>query len=189
MQQTPEPEEVSEVPERPRQANLLIRWVAVLGAGVAIALMPPPAEITPRSWRLLAIFVATIIGLIAQPLPGGAMVLLGVAALALLGVMPVGQALAGYGDPVVWLVLAAFFMSRGMIKTGLGKRIAFLFIRAIGRRSLGLGYALIITDVLLATFIPSTGARSGGIIFPLPRASQKPTTRNRAQPLRGSALS
>jgi DASS family divalent anion:Na+ symporter len=142
----------------------------VLGAGIAIALIPPPAEITPQSWRLLAIFVATIIGLIAQPLPGGAIVLLGVAALALLGVMPVDQALAGYADPVVWLVLAAFFMSRGMIKTGLGKRIAFLFIRAIGRRSLGLGYALVITDMLLATFIPSNAARSGGIIFPIAKS-------------------
>ena len=138
MQLTPEPAKVSEAPVQTRQGNLLVRWGAVLGAGVAIALIPPPAEITSQSWRLLAIFIATIIGLIAQPLPGGAMVLLGVAAMALLGVMPVDQALAGYGDPVVWLVLAAFFMSRGMIKTGLGKRIAFLFIRAIGRRSLGI---------------------------------------------------
>ena len=56
----------------------------MLGAGVTIALIPPPTEITTQSWRLLAIFVATIIGLIAQPLPGGAMVLLGVAATALL---------------------------------------------------------------------------------------------------------
>lgn len=170
MQLTPEPADVSEVPRRPRQGALLVRWGAVLGAGISIAVIPPPAEISVQSWRLLAIFVATIIGLIAQPLPGGAMVLLGVAAMALLGVMPVDQALAGYADPVVWLVLAAFFMSRGMIKTGLGKRIAFLFIRSIGRRSLGLGYALIATDVLLATFIPSNGARSGGIIFPIAKS-------------------
>ena len=170
MPPSPSPVEVSEPKSKPLQANLLIRWSAVLGSGAALALIPAPAEITPQSWRLLAIFVATIIGLIVQPLPGGAMVLLGVAAIALLGVMPVDQALAGYGDPVVWLVLAAFFMSRGMIKTGLGKRIAFLFIRAIGKRSLGLGYALVFTDVLLATFIPSNGARSGGIIFPIAKS-------------------
>ena len=72
--------------------------------------------------------------------------------------------------PIVWLVLAAFFMSRGMIKTGLGSRIAFLFIRAIGRHSLGLGYALVSTDMVLATVIPSTGARSGGIIFPIAKS-------------------
>ena len=162
--------EVSEVADKAPRRNGLIRWGLVLLVGLAIVAIPAPEGITPQSWRLLAIFAATIVGLIAQPLPGGAMVLIGVAATALLGVMPVDKALSGYADPVVWLVLAAFFMSRGMIKTGLGRRIAFLFIRAIGHRSLGLGYALILTDVLLGTFIPSTGARSGGIIFPISKS-------------------
>src|SRR6266545_1981067 len=115
-----------------------IRWGVVLFAALIVLLIPHPSEITPQSWRLLAIFIATIVGMIVQPLPGGAMVLLGVSALALSGALPIRQALSGYGDPVVWLVLAAFFMSRGMIKTGLGRRIAFLFIRAIGQRTLGL---------------------------------------------------
>ncbi|HXG94061.1 MAG TPA: DASS family sodium-coupled anion symporter [Blastocatellia bacterium] len=148
----------------------LIRWAAVLVVGLSIALVPPPVGIAIQSWRLLAIFMATIVGLIAQPLPGGAMVLLGVSAIAVFQVMSVGSVLVGYADPVVWLVLAAFFMSRGMIKTGLGRRIAYWFIRAIGHRSLGLGYALVSTDVLLGTFIPSTGARSGGIIFPIAKS-------------------
>lgn len=98
------------------------------------------------------------------------MVLLGVAALALTNTMTIEEALAGYSDPIVWLVLAAFFMSRGMIKTGLGRRIALLFIRALGRHSLGLGYALVSTDMLLAMVIPSNAARAGGIIFPVARS-------------------
>ena len=139
----------------------------MLLAAVAILAIPVPTGITPESWRLLAIFVATITGAIVRPMPGGAVVLIGIAAIAITGVLPVSQALGGYADPIVWLVLAAFFMARGMIKTGLGRRIAFLFIRAIGRHSLGLGYALASTDMLLATIIPSTGARSGGIVFPI----------------------
>ena len=95
------------------------------------------------------------------------MVFLGICAVALSGIVPVGTALAGYSDPVVWLVLAAFFISRGMIKTGLGRRIALHFIRILGRTSLGLAYALTSTEMVLATIIPSTGARSGGIIFPI----------------------
>lgn len=148
----------------------LIRWAIVLLAGLAVLLVPVPTGITKQSWHLLAIFVATIVGSIVRPVPGGAMVLLGVAALALTGTMPVEGALRGYGDPIVWLVLAAFFMSRGMIKTGLGRRIAFLFIGAIGRHSLGLGYALVSTDMLLAMVIPSNGARAGGIIFPVAKS-------------------
>jgi DASS family divalent anion:Na+ symporter len=146
------------------------RWAAVLIPGMLVMAFPRPEGITLASWGLLAIFFSTISGLIAQPVPGGCVVLLGVSAIALTGVMPIKDALAGYADPIVWLVLAAFFMSRGMIKTGLGRRIAFLFIRALGKRSLGLGYALVATDFLLGSFIPSNGARCGGIIFPIAKS-------------------
>jgi DASS family divalent anion:Na+ symporter len=148
----------------------IIKWGVVIASALAITFIPVPQGITPASWRLLAIFVATIIGSILRPVPSGAVVLIGVAAVALTGALPVEQALRGYADPIVWLVLAAFFISRGMIKTGLGRRIALLFVRGMGRRSLGLGYALVSTDMLLASVIPSNGARSGGIIFPIAKS-------------------
>lgn len=148
----------------------LLRWGIVLFVAAGILLIPPPDGITSQSWRLLAIFAATITGSIVRPIPGAAVVLLGVAALPVFKVMTINEALTGYADPVVWLVLAAFFISRGMIKTGLGRRIAFLFIKAIGKHSLGLGYALASTETVLATVIPSTGARSGGIIFPIAKS-------------------
>ena len=158
---SPEPEPHSQ------PGKTLLRWAVVISVALGVLLLPVPAGITPQSWRLLAIFVATITGSILRPVPGGAMVLIGVSALAISGAMPVASALAGYADPIVWMVLAAFFISRAMIKTGLGRRIALLFIRAIGHQSLGLAYALISTDVVLGSIIPSTGARAGGVIFPI----------------------
>jgi divalent anion:Na+ symporter, DASS family len=164
---------------------LIRKWAIVLASGLFVFFLPVPDGITRQSWGLLAIFIATIVGTILRPVPSGAMVLLGITAVILARVMPVDparigtgsietarikQALAGYADPVVWLVLAAFFISRGMIKTGLGRRIAYLFIRTIGHRTMGLGYALVGTDVVLATIIPSNGARSGGIIFPIAKS-------------------
>ncbi len=146
------------------------RWLIVVASALVVVLIPVPAGITRESWTLLAIFVATIVGSIVQPLTGSAMVLLGVIATALFGALKIETALGGYADKYVWLVLAAFFLSRAMIKTGLGNRIALIFVRLIGKKTLGLGYALIITDFLLATSIPSTGARSGGIILPIARS-------------------
>ena len=166
QQLTPDDENTDNISLRSR----LLRWGVVLLVAFGILLIPVPAGITPQSWRLLAIFAATITGSIVRPLPGGAMVLLGVTALSVFRVMTIEESLVGYADPVVWLVLAAFFISRGMIKTGLGRRIAFLFIRAIGRHSLGLSYALTSTEAILAAVIPSTGARSGGIIFPITKS-------------------
>jgi len=153
-----------------QKSRLLVRWIIVLMTGVVIALIPPPGGVSRQAWTLLAIFVATIVGSIIQPLTGSAVVLLGVVATALFGALPIEKALSGYADKYVWLVLAAFFISRAMIKTGLGHRIALLFVRLIGRRTLGLGYSLIITDFILASAIPSTGARSGGIILPIARS-------------------
>ncbi len=148
----------------------LVKWLIVIAVGVGIALIPPPAGVTREAWTLLAVFVATIVGSIVQPLTGAAMVLLGVVALALFRAVPIEKALSGYADKFVWMVLAAFFISRAMIKTGLGHRIALLLVRLIGRKTLGLGYSLVITDFILASFIPSTGARSGGIILPIARS-------------------
>ncbi|HSL70427.1 MAG TPA: anion permease, partial [Longimicrobiales bacterium] len=65
-----------------------IRWLPVLGSALLIILLPVPPGITEASWRLFAVFVATMVGLIVQPLPGGAMVLLGVCTLAATAIVP-----------------------------------------------------------------------------------------------------
>ena len=149
---------------------LAVRWLIVAGSAALILAAPLPAGITTQSWHLFAIFVATIVGSIVRPVPAGAIVFLGVAAIAVTGTLTPREALAGYADPLVWLVLCAFFMSRGVLKTGLGRRIAFLFIKLLGRSSLGLAYALSSTDFLLAGFLPSNSARAGGVVFPVARS-------------------
>ena len=146
------------------------RWLIVIASALIIVLIPVPDGVTRESWTLFAIFIATIVGSIVQPLTGSAMVLLGVIATAIFGALKIETALQGYADKYVWLVLAAFFISRAMIKTGLGNRIALIFVRLIGKKTLGLGYSLVITDFVLASSIPSTGARSGGIILPIARS-------------------
>jgi divalent anion:Na+ symporter, DASS family len=153
-----------------KKTGILVKWLIVLGTGLLISAIPLPEGVTRESWTLLSIFIATIVGSIVQPMPGSAMVLLGVVAVMVFRALPVEKALTGYADKNVWLVLAAFFISRAMIKTGLGHRIALIFVRLMGRKTLGLGYSLVITDFLLASFIPSTGARSGGIILPIARS-------------------
>jgi L-tartrate/succinate antiporter len=57
----------------------------------------------------------------------------------------------------------------GYEKTGLGRRIALLLVKAMGRKTLTLGYAVAIADTLLAPFTPSNTARSGGTIYPVIR--------------------
>ncbi len=150
------------------------RW---LGLAILVAVyffvvlvIPKPAAVKPEGWRLTGIFIATIVGTILRPVPSAALVLGAVALVSLVGGLTIQQALAGYGDPTVWLVMAAFFISRALINTGLARRIALLFVRLFGRSSLGISYALTLSDMVLAMMIPSNGARSGGVILPITRS-------------------
>jgi len=120
-----------------------------------------------RGLHLLAIFIATIVGIILKPMPMGAMAALGIAMTALSGTLPIADALSGFSDVVIWLIVLAFFISRGFIKTGLGARIAYNFMALLGRRTLGLSYGLAATDLVLAPSIPSNTARAGGIVMPI----------------------
>lgn len=55
----------------------------------------------------------------------------------------------------------------GYERTGLGRRIALSLVLVLGRRTLGLGYAVALADLFLAPFMPSNTARSGGTIYPI----------------------
>jgi DASS family divalent anion:Na+ symporter len=132
--------------------------------------VPKPPAVSPAGWRLFGLFAATVAGLILQPIPGGALVLSAVTLSSLIGGLTIGQALSGFADTTVWLVMAAFFISRSLINTGLARRIALFFVRLFGRSSLGVCYALSASDLVLATIIPSNGARSGGVVLPIVRS-------------------
>jgi anion transporter len=122
-----------------------------------------------NAWQLLSIFLATIVGIITQPLPLGAVALLGLGAAVLTRTLTLtfAAAFSAFGDPIPWLIALAFFFARGFIKTGLGSRVAYAFVSAFGGSSLGLGYALVFAEALLAPAIPSVSARAGGIFLPL----------------------
>ena len=154
----------------PPHAFRVFRGLVVVLVGLGIWVVPGPVGIDPRAWHLLAIFVATIVGLVVQPLPMGAVALIGLTVTVLTGTLTIGEALSGFSNRVVWLVIAAFFIASGVLKTGLGMRIGYLLIAAFGGRPLGLGYSLVAADLALAPAIPSNTARAGGIIFPILRS-------------------
>ncbi len=156
-------------PKTPKRIAIEFAALAVFYCGF-VFLLPRPASVAADAWRLTALFLATVLGSILQPVPGGAVVLLAITLAPLLGGMKIADALGGYADSTVWLVMAAFFISRALIDTGLARRIALVFIRWFGRSSLGVGYALALTDWVLASIIPSNAARSGGVILPICRS-------------------
>ncbi|RFM26387.1 anion permease [Deminuibacter soli] len=142
--------------------------------GVVIWFIPVPEGVKPNAWHLLAIFLATIFGIILKAASMGTMAMLGITLCAVTQVLApgdpakaIGNALSGFGNSTIWLIGLAFFIARGFIKTGLGTRLAYYFIRLFGKGPLGLAYGLNIADLILAPAIPSNTARAGGVIFPI----------------------
>ncbi|AEB41902.1 anion permease [Chlamydia pecorum] len=133
----------------------------------SIWLTPHPATIDPKAWKLFAVFTTTIIGIILQPFPMGAVVIIGISFLLLTQTLTLEQGLSGFHNPIAWLVFLSFSIAKGLIKTGLGERVAYFFVSVLGKSPLGLSYGLVITDFLLSPAIPSVTARAGGILYPV----------------------
>ena len=162
---------------RPEKATrpLSNYWKALVPilAGVALLFVPIPEGLTANAWYYFALFVAVVIALILEPIPAAAVGLIGVTAAAVsLLVMPkpadaIKWALSGFQDGTVWLIFVAFMFALGYEKTGLGRRVALNLVKWLGKKTLGLGYAVALADLALAPFTPSNTARSGGTIFPV----------------------
>lgn len=151
-------------------SSKLTKGLMCILIGAVIWMCPIPDGVKPEAWHLLSIFVATIAAFILQPLPIGAVSIIACTMLVFLGVMKPGEALAGFSNGTIWLIVSAFMFAEGFIKTGLGQRIAYILLEKFGGSTLSVAYVLSATDMIVAPFTPSNTARGGGIIYPIVRS-------------------
>jgi DASS family divalent anion:Na+ symporter len=91
--------------------------------GIVIWNLPIPWELTPQSWHLFAIFITAIIGVLIDALSIFTASILALVAVVLLGVLKPEKAFSGFSESFILLILAAFLVAKGVIKSGLGRRI------------------------------------------------------------------
>ncbi len=165
-------------------------WVLALCilVGFLLSQTPCPQSVNPKGWTLMAIFVATILGVILKPLPMGVVALFGLTAAVACNTLTFAEAFSGFSNDIVWLIVFAFFIARGFISTGLGNRLAYKVMSVLGKNSLGLGYGLVATDFLLAPVIPAMTARAGGVVFPILKGLANVFTGNSHDPRMGAFL-
>lgn len=137
-----------------------------LATAAAVWLLPH-AGFSDQKWGLLCLFFATICALITRPFPSGAVVLVAITVGTLLRLFTLNDALSGFSNVTVWLIVAAFLFTRGLVQTRLGERIAYTIVRRLGRSPLRLGYSIVLADLVMAPMTPSNTARAGGILFPI----------------------
>ncbi len=167
--------------------SILSLGFAVL-VGLGFWFIPAPEGVLERGWDLFAIFIATTIAIILRPFPMGVTAIFSLTFTVATHVLSFAEAFSGFSNDVVWLVVFAFFVARGFISTGLGNRLAYKIMSILGKNSLGLGYGLVATDLILAPAIPSVTARAGGIVFPIVKSLAEVFTGSSHDPKMGGFL-
>lgn len=166
----------------------IARAAAPIIIPIVLVCIPAPAGLAQHAWYFFAIFLGVVLGLILESLPGPAIGLIGVAIVAALAPWTLfgpadlsasgfdaprramEWALSGFSNGTVWLAFSAFMFGTAYDRTGLGRRIALFLVKYMGGRTLSLGYAVMLSDTILAPFTPSNTARSAGVIFPIIRS-------------------
>lgn len=166
----------------------MTRGLVPIIAAIVIAFVPTPVGLADHAWYFFAVFIGVISALILDSLPGPAIGLIGVTIIAALAPWTlfgpselsasgfnapsraIEWALSGFSNSTVWLAFSAFMFGTAYDRTGLGRRIALSLVKRMGDRTLLLGYAVMLSDVILAPFTPSNTARSAGTIFPIIRS-------------------
>jgi DASS family divalent anion:Na+ symporter len=144
----------------------IILQLSVLAVALIIWFLPPPEGVTEQAWHLFAIFIAAILAVIVHAMPILPASILALVAAVLTSTLSPEQAYSGFGKDFILLIVVAFLIAEGVVKSGLGQRIAFLLIARIGHSTLGLAYSMVLADVLIAPAFPSNTARSG-VLFPI----------------------
>jgi len=143
-----------------------ISRAAVLVLALGIWFFPVPEGLTAPAWRLFALFVSAIFSVIVGALPILTASILAVASAVLTGTLPPTKAYAGFANPTILLIVAAFLVARAVVKCGLGQRLGHLVVSVFGRSTLGLSYSIFLLDGVIAPAFPSNTARAG-VLYPL----------------------
>ncbi|EPR39183.1 anion transporter [Desulfovibrio sp. X2] len=157
----------------------LWKMLAPVAATLVLLVLPAPEGLSTQAWQYFSLFIGVVVALILEPVPAALSGLIGVVLAVVFRLVPqkagaavtTGSALSwglsGFSNGTVWLIFVAFMFALGYERTGLGRRIALVLIKHLGKRTLGMGYAVALADLVLAPFIPSNTARSGGTIYPI----------------------
>ncbi len=161
------------------------RWAIPVAIGLLLAVIPPPTGLAQNAWLFFALFTGIVAALVLEPIPPAATGVLAITLASLLAPWTLFTAqqmadpkfkaagaaakwaFSGFASNTVWLVGGAFMFALAYEKTGLGRRIALMLVKRLGKSTLQLGYAATIADTILAPFTPSNTARSAGTMFPV----------------------
>jgi len=108
-----------------RFENMRKRAGFFLAPLVFLTIFLAPLDLSPNAHDLAAIIATVIVLWICESIPMPVTALMGAAAAVILGVAPVKDVLSPFSDPLIFLFIGSFMLSRAVFLRNLDKRLAF----------------------------------------------------------------
>ena len=133
--------------------------------GLVILISRPPAGLSPAGMKCLGVAVICFSLWILQSIPLAATSLLAIVLLPTFNILGHRQVFSFFGNSAVFFLLGVFILSGAIIRTGLSKRLAFLFMNRFGHSPKGLLFGVLFTSALFALFMPEHAVAA--MMFPV----------------------
>lgn len=146
-------------PVPPHRGRLAVAAGLLAAALIPLALWYAPFALEAPTKHALAIGAFMIIAWMSRTIDYALTGLIGCYLFWVLGVVPVQVAFSGFAGDTPWFVFGLMLLGTMATKSGLGRRLAFLVMRAIGTTYSRLLLGLILSDLLLIFIVPSAIAR------------------------------
>lgn len=146
-------------------------WLAIAGAAAGvlgaawILLVPVPDGLSAAGRGAAAVFVLCTMLWVTNVIPFGITGLLAVALLGVTGAMTPSDAFAAFGNSAVFFILGVFILAAALVKTGLSKRLALLFLAHFERSPYVFATGMMLTSAIATVFMPAQATTA--MLFPI----------------------
>lgn len=120
---------------------------------ILLVSLPTPAGLPVTGQRALALMVAVIVAWIFEVVPIGMASALAIMLLPTLGIVSMNDAMASFGIPTVFFILASFCFAGAFIITGLGYRVGLWISGMFGKSSSRVLLAFMVSTATVSTVL------------------------------------
>ena len=144
-----------------RRRNLTLLAIIVVPA--VLWTQAPPAGLTTAGWHLSLIVLGATLAWLAEPVPDYVVAVAMVTAWGLAGLVPLGQALAGFTSASYVVALSALGLAAAMVRSGLLYRAALRLLQTFPVSYPGQVLALLIGGILITPLMPLSIGRVAAV--------------------------
>lgn len=146
----------------------LIFLIVGLAAGIAIAMITPPAGLEVQAMRVIGVLVCGIVWWAGQVIHEAVTAILMCVAFVVVAKVPVGTAFSAFSGTTYWLLVAAFSLGAAIKACGLLERIAIILLKLFPKSYRGQVLGLMAVTTITSPFVPSKAAKCT-VLSPLTR--------------------